>query len=517
MKILIVDDEELTRSGLISSIDWLSLGISEVLEADDGLNGLSLARTHKPEIILCDVRMPRMDGIAMLEHLESLLPDSIPIFMSGYSDKEYLKAAIKLKALRYIEKPINLVELSEAVLEAKDLFLQKQRSHRGETLHSLETASRLALKLTTPYDANVDTIEQLTRELSLPITPSTFFTSFIVKLDTSFDLMESSKRDFFQLFEQFLEGHHLDCIYVEKHTQYLIYMVFGPWRPSSVTVSSIGQFLGRQYTPYGKYMIAAGESFPGIAKAYQSYSSAVILLQSSFFFPVNSFLTPTVLDEVPTSPLSALFSLESVLSEALSCKDQSAAENCLAELYSHLSGNHTLLPNQVKDFYYRLLLTLSNVRRQLLVTDEVGERTIADALESCFNFQELHGLLADRVRSFFMDLQSSVQENPTIFLIKDYISKNYMDVTLSVKDIGAHVHLSASYVCTFFKSETGQTLNQYLTEYRMERAKQLLGDLRYKISEISSKVGYSDGNYFGKSFKKYSGFSPSEYRENLLE
>ena len=75
--------------------------------------------------------------------------------------------------------------------------------------------------------------------------------------------------------------------------------------------------------------------------------------------------------------------------------------------------------------------------------------------------------------------------------------------------------MEISYVCTFFKNETGQTLNQYLTEYRMEKANQLLADPRYKITDISSRVGYSDGNYFGKSFKKYTGFSPSEYREKM--
>lgn len=69
MKLLIVDDEELTRTGLISSIDWDSLGITEILQADDGVNGLEMAKLYKPEIILCDVRMPRMTGIAMLERL----------------------------------------------------------------------------------------------------------------------------------------------------------------------------------------------------------------------------------------------------------------------------------------------------------------------------------------------------------------------------------------------------------------------------------------------------------------
>ena len=138
MKLLIVDDEELTRTGVISSIDWKALGIEEVLQADDGINGLEIARKYRPEIILCDVRMPRMTGIAMLEKLENILPDSIPIFMSGYSDKDYLKAAIKLKAVSYIEKPLNPSEIREAVLEARERYLKKVRSHRGEALQSMK-------------------------------------------------------------------------------------------------------------------------------------------------------------------------------------------------------------------------------------------------------------------------------------------------------------------------------------------------------------------------------------------
>ena len=90
MKLLIVDDEQLTREGIVSSVDWETVGITEVLEADDGVNGLEMAKRHQPDIVLCDVRMPRMDGIAMLERIEALFPDTVAIFMSGYSDKEYL-------------------------------------------------------------------------------------------------------------------------------------------------------------------------------------------------------------------------------------------------------------------------------------------------------------------------------------------------------------------------------------------------------------------------------------------
>ena len=139
-----------------------------------------------------------------------------------------------------------------------------------------------------------------------------------------------------------------------------------------------------------------------------------------------------------------------------------------------------------------------------------------DIMDSCFSYISLHNLLVDKVEAFFNDIDSNVSENKTIYLIKNYIASHYGNASLSVKDISDYAHLSVSYLCTFFKSETGTTLNQYITEYRMDKAKQLLIDPRNKITEISDKVGYNDGNYFSKSFKKMVGLSPSEYREKVM-
>jgi two-component system response regulator YesN len=521
MKLLIVDDEELTRTGLIASVNWNELGIDEVYQADDGLHGLEAARKYKPEIILCDVRMPRMTGIAMLEQLETILPDTISIFMSGYSDKEYLKAAIKLKAVNYIEKPLDPQEVREAVLEAKEQHIRRLHSHRGETLHSMETASRLALQLTLPYGSNnMNTIEQLLGELDPGSISGMYFTAFIVKLDSDLETTEPFIREKYQNLAEYLHHFHLQCIHVEKRSQHLVYFVFGSQAPSQAVIASIGKFLGEQFAFSGRYFIAAGESFSGISRAYQSYTSAVILLQNAFIFPENSFLISPLLAEAAarTKPsLSA--SPETVLGEALSNRNQNDCQALLEQLAVYFDRNTTLLRNQVKDLYYKLLLTLDTARRQLKIpaSSLSGENSIAEKMEQCFTFRDLHQLLESGVEQFFLDASSSVEENPTIFLIKEYISTHYMQESLSVKDISSHVYLSASYVCTFFKNETGQTLNQYLTEYRMERAKQLLSDPRYKITDISSRVGYSDGNYFGKSFKKYCGLSPSEYRERITQ
>ena len=515
MKLLIVDDEELTRTGLISSINWESLGITDIFQADDGINGLQMAQTYRPEIILCDVRMPRMDGITMLERLETILPDSIPVFMSGYSDKEYLKAAIKLRAVNYIEKPLNPEEISEALKEAVYLHHQKLRSHRAETLHSLETASRLALALTVPFPAHKEEITGLAEELSLKLSASACFTSMILHMSPSMELSSEESGKYFQEFKDFLCSFHMEVLFVAKHSRYLIYFIISPSALSSAFLKKAGDFLKSLFERHGNFFLAAGDSLCGISRAYQSYASAVILLQSSYFFPVNTLLTAQSAKQADSHMGQEIAALpgDEAFKKALSLKNKKQAEEVLTLLFHAFFQSPSFLPNQVKDLYYKLLDAVETAGRQNQLLDSSPGDSIMAGIEACFSYEELHSLLVNRTEDFFRRLFEAAPENPTVFLIKEYISDNYQKETLSVKDIGAHVFLSASYVCTFFKNETGKTLNQYLTEYRMEQAKQLLRDPRYKIADISSRVGYSDGNYFGKSFKKYTGFSPSEYRE----
>ena len=127
MKVLIVDDEELTREGIRMSIPWENLGITEVYMAEDGEEGLKKALELLPDIILADVRMPRMDGITMAFEIRKSWKQCRFIFVSGYCDKEYLKSAIQLSAVNYIEKP---VEPSEIVDALKKSILQLEEEKR---------------------------------------------------------------------------------------------------------------------------------------------------------------------------------------------------------------------------------------------------------------------------------------------------------------------------------------------------------------------------------------------------
>ena len=118
IKLLIVDDESFTRQGILETIPWKDLSIYDVKEAFDGENALEILKEFEPDILLTDVRMPRLNGIELSFKTRELYPNCSIIFMSGYSDKEYLKSAIHLKAISYVEKPIDLYELEEALKSA---------------------------------------------------------------------------------------------------------------------------------------------------------------------------------------------------------------------------------------------------------------------------------------------------------------------------------------------------------------------------------------------------------------
>lgn len=518
MKLLIVDDEKLTRQGLLTAIDWKKLNITEIYQAEDGRQGLETARRVRPDIILSDIRMPRMNGIEMSERVHAILPDTNIIFMSGYSDLEYLKAAIRLKAVRYIEKPLVAADIEEAVTDAIENTRFLRQSRHSENLHNLAKASRLALEMTvSPAQRPPFSPEMLQDILPVVIRHSMFFTTLLVNLTTVPDTsIQDAIHSFHTDFNTYLQHMHLQQIHVTKYESYVIYHIFGEARTTAAQLNQAALYLKNFLLPLTRFFIAIGDTVNNIEKVYKSYESAVILMQSSFFSDYNTILTPTPNEKpaftVFTDPAPAY-------AEALDIQDRERVRHLEKNLYNNLRGNRSLLSNQVKDIYYKLLLSIQKAYHQYHlhnfdITD--GADSLLELVQKCYTLHELHQLLTENSEKFFLRLQEQPAASPVIASIKDFIQNNYFHEQLSVKEISEHVHLSSSYVCTVFKNETGSTLNQYITEYRLEKAKQLLSDSQLKISDISSKTGYTDSNYFAKAFKKYVGISPSEYREKML-
>lgn len=521
MKILIVEDEILTRSGLVASIPWAALGIDEVLEASDGIEGLHQALLHQPDIILSDVRMPRMNGIEMLRKIREVLPGIVCIFMSGFPDREYLKAAIDLQAVSYVDKPLDPEEVSAAVRASVQRKESNDRSREAENYQQSVSASRLASLLTLPVTAEKEALSRLAgRYCARYGAVDVFRHAFTLLLQTEEgrDLKVTFLKDLEEHIHPFLRSLHLHEIGTEKHPHFFVLHFFRKTSFTEQTIRSVAASISKELEGQLRFYLVAGPIVKGILHLYDSYAQAVLRMQNAFFYPAGSILysLDTSGKSTPAEPvLEEFLSHIEAVKNALHNAAEKESKAALQELYDLCLLNDHLIRRTIQVRYYSLVTFLQGEWNHHRLPPDKGSllfSSVLEEMEQSLSFPELHSCLVRLVEKYFHALREYVPENSSVYLIKKYIQSHYGSPYLSTKEISEAAALSASYACSIFKNETGQTLNQYLTEYRMQKAKELLDDPRKNISEISLEVGYNDSNYFGKAFRKYTGLSPSEFR-----
>lgn len=305
-------------------------------------------------------------------------------------------------------------------------------------------------------------------------------------------------------------------ILVPKADRYIVSFLCSSNRQEPETVRAFTSFLKERITPYCRFFIASGPSVQGMDQAAFSYKSAMSLLSESFYHDYNSILTQTP----PAGSLQPAEDPFADFTAALAAQRELEALKAAGNFYNALKNSPPLPEAQVRDRYFRYLNKLDEISLanhiSLWKREGIESESIWEDVISCATLGELHDFLCHRIRHYFQSLIFNQSEHPVVFQIKEYIRQNFAVPTLSVLDISQYANRSSSYICTLFKNETGQTINQYLTDYRIKMSKQFLNDPRYRITDISAKVGYSDGNYYSKAFRKIVGLSPSEYREKIL-
>ncbi len=483
-----------------------------------------MSKAFRPDIVLSDVRMPRMTGIEMAEKLQADNGNVSIIFMSGYSDKEYLKAAIKLKAVSYVEKPIDLEEIKEAVRRACREVAEARETAGIKALSISMSRSALAARLAMAPRMDMPPVKWEEMEFAFPADRHTLFFTFLIQFyhlrDMPVGMGGGLEKMVTPYISEVLESMGFKEIHSVRQESLLFYHIWGMKRCTDREKEALGRRLEAVLKPLSMhYHMVFGKNVEGMKEIHNSYNSAVIELQNSFFSKDNTYRIYKHRDSYEAFHDLDELDMENRLGECLLHKDEKESFALLEEMISRLTSIKNVLPNQVKDLYYKLFAVIRESYKALQIqTGDTGEsdNSLWGHISACESIYELQELLKERISLFFASAKNQGENSSTVYFIKQFIADRYQDETLSVKDISAHVMLSSSYVCTLFKNDTGMTLNQYLTEYRIERAKKLLADPRYKIIDISAKVGYSDGNYFGKIFKRVCGMSPSEYREKEI-
>lgn len=510
IKILIADDESFTREGIKEMVNWEKLNISEIREAYDGVNALEILEDYEPNILLTDVKMPRLDGINLAFKTRELYPNCIILFMSGYSDKEYLKSAIKLKAINYVEKPIEIDELEESLNTAVIEFSKNNVIQNSIEKNFINDISTIKDPKTIDSIINSYFPKGFNEKIS-----TSFYVTVLVR---TIESIQDNSTNCINEIKSIIHLYNFDgFVSLEKDHEITIQLFFSKNITSinnSKIFSSFFVSLDEYLKTFTKYYIYVGSIVHDIKDMYISYSDAVQLRDRSFFKDYNSIIF--------NDNCTKNFTFDTNIYEDFDLSLKNEDKQNLIKIINNLTYSILLSSNAevsyIKDIYYKMLLKIINYskNKNLDISKYINDNNVFDIVMSFNNIYEIKHYLLDKIDELFIALNEKNQCNEPALKIIKYIHNNYSNYDLSLDDISKNTFLTPAYICVIFKDYTGKTVNKYISEHRIKKAKELIKNPDIKMSDIAQEVGFRDGNYFAKIFKKETGCSPTEYRRKYL-
>jgi two-component system response regulator YesN len=531
-KLLIVDDEEMVRGGIREYIDWERYGIEVAGEAEDGLEALEMIERAPVHIVITDVKMPHMDGIALSQRLREKHENIKIIFISGYDDLDYVKSALKLDALDYILKPLQLKELRAVVEKVVRILDEEDRQvrQRNELLIKLNQSipllrERYLLTLVSDQTSRTERIREKFEYLGIRLNPDRGRYCVIkVHIDDIAALRENTEKErqltsfaLLNICEDIAGAEMPANAFEVRFGEYAIILnlkseadeekLFGIIHECR---DQLNRLLRLQVT------IGVGTTVDHIGLLPESYRLASEAAERKWFLGNNQIITIDSLGRSPDDPARVALPDSRQFTALLKSSRPDEAIAFIGDWIGRVKETPHRSVEAAKNGFVHLLIACSNLLMELnigsaeIVASErkfwamlQGSETI-DGLHEwlCSHVMLVHGAIAERRDSRTANVVAE---------IKAYIEKHYAS-DFTIADIAKSVYLTTTYICLLFKQETGLTINDYLTEVRMSKAKELLRDPRYKIYEVCTEVGYKDLSYFRKQFKKYTGYSPAEYR-----
>ncbi len=519
-KLLIVDDNRMQIKSLLTFVDWDAFDITEIKTATNGKKGVEIFKEFMPDIVITDIVMPVMDGIAMTKEIQKIKEDIRIIYMSCYEDSQYLKSAMDNKVASYILKPLDSERLTQAVADAMNQ-LQKEKNY--EALNNMFEENRDVFRETflfrLLYSDNIDFqfVSSTLEDLGL----QKYDSYLIVRFEITSAVQEYAE---IYALSNFIRKNILEYVdgYVFVETKKCLNVVLmGNDGDDSSFLDYVSDVISKQNDLLADtfdFEISIGVSKPSntLINSQTMLRQASYVLENNlnigennvYFFNHFNYITMEY----------DIVDMKKNLEEMLSKK---ASEEIELFLDRYWLKSETYHANEIKSFCLSVMVTLQLLlsERNFNLNDVFdGSEIIWQKMEHFETIKDarmwLHNIL-DLVINFFGDEEEDRQEKLVTSII-EYIDKHYGDVS-TVEQIAASVYLSPSYAKSLFKKSTGNTISEYLNIKRMAEAKKLLANPQAKVYEVGKMVGYKSKSYFIKAFKKYTGQIPSEYQKMPLD
>ncbi|RAU98094.1 response regulator [Paenibacillus sp. YN15] len=522
MRLLLVDDELSTREGLLKFVEWGKIGIATVNIAGNGEEALELARSLSPDILMTDIRMPNMDGIELASEIVKSLPSCKIVFISGFADKEYLKSAIRLNALGYVEKPLNIEEVTDTLARAVQACLndKEKKEYERKARESMDKGipllkQKIGSELVAEANgANVlSELEATGFDTSFPWRYITF--AVRLKLKPDLETMDTDKLSPERLLSAIFSADKLSPVFsgYSNGGILILHAALKSGGASAIAelAENIREYLETEGDHQALVSIGVGKPVTAIREIQMSFKHAMDAVRRTFFSGYGFILKYTA----ESVPYKADYVLIEEFSDRLNKGDRAEAVNVVKRAVYPMQQANSADIEKIRVFFLKLFMTLETemdkrgLQKNTVIDDGNDEKAFMD-LDTV---AEISDFLLERTNLFFDIIEQKQQVGSSLYDIQEYIKKNYGDSNLSVKSIAEYANYSHYHLCYMFKKQAGTTINNYITQIRMEKAKELLKNKTVKLYEISKKVGYSNPNYFVKLFKKVEGCTPTEFKE----
>lgn len=530
--IILVDDEEEVRKSIIKKIEWQAAGFQVVGDAENGEDAMEKIEMLEPDVVLTDIRMPYMDGLALAEKVRQRYPSMKVVIFSGYDDFEYAQKAIKLNVSEYILKPVNVEELTSILKRIKAGLDEEIEEKRN--LSRLRENYRKSLPIIREQFFNdlvhknlpEELAEQKFKEYDVPVNGARKWIIAAIDVEkgegrgnVSFhneeELIPISAM---QIVREKLEGYCRFAIFQSSSEASMVAIVALDEDNSTTGLIDVLGDICKESKRILEVLVTIGighscERLSGIREAYKS---SVDALGYRAIAGRGTTIYINDMEPVGVGKLEFDSVAEGDLISAIKFGPDEKIEAATAKIIDKMESAKVHYRQQ-QVYMFGVLNSVIQMIQQydLSMEDVLGEELeYMDIFEQFQKKEEFGRWLLKIAKKINQSInqERDMTARQVISRAKQYIQDNYQNPELSVEMLCRHLHMSPAYFSTMFKKETGQAYIAYLTDVRLNKAVELLNKTDDKTYVIASKVGYQEQNYFSYVFKKKFGISPTKFR-----
>lgn len=535
IKVFLVEDEMVIRRGIKNSIDWEKEGYIFCGEASDGELAYPMIIKEKPDILITDIRMPFMDGLELCKLVKKELPNIKILILSGYDEFDYAKEAIRLGVTEYLLKPISSGKLLEALngvsesirreKEDKDLVRKYMEEMRENTEHEKQKFFEQMIAGNLSMADALETGKKYEMNLSAGMYNLLLFRFTLGKENRkSGELLGEAEYAIEKLTER------LEYVFeFQRGVEGWAFLLMADNEEQmSERVKELSKDLEEIMKNYSTiaYFGGIGQPVARLRELEESFREAERALAARFTMELNRIISVEdirmaqnvdTLDDIEITSFGEIEKTRTMLEKFLNNGAEDEIDEFVDVYINELPEENlksVLMRQYIIMDAYIVMMSFCEKIEGIEGEMQAQSEELKNSMKTIQTLEEIKNYIRMLLKKIIgvRDTISGRRHSDIIEIAKDQIRKTYMSDEISLNTIAAEVGMSPSYFSSIFSKEMGKTYVEYLTEIRMDRAKELLMCSSMKTSEIGCEVGYKDPHYFSYIFKKTQNCTPKEFR-----